>query len=211
MLTLHSGIAEGTLISAIMLTIRASSSPIRALLERECAIASSSRSFASSSRQLVGANTITPLDDIINRSTRAPGGISAQLRAQAAEKKSTATHSLHVKSSRNNIILTYTDNSKGGKVFRTISGGIDKDFKKANRSSYEAAHQAALKVFNAIEEHGKSTIRIAFNGIFGQGREAVAAALAGPEGVRIRNRIVRVEDRTPIKIGGTRAKKPRRL
>jgi small subunit ribosomal protein S11 len=194
-----------------MFPLRASTSPIRALLERECATASSSRSFGTSSLRLVGSNTITPLDDIINRSTRSPGAISSQTRAQAAEKKSTATHSLHVKSSRNNIILTYTDNSKGGKVFRTITGGIDKDFKKANRSSYEAAHQAALKVFNAIEEHGKSTIRIAFNGIFGQGREAVAAALAGPEGVRIRNRIVKVEDRTPIKIGGTRAKKPRRL
>jgi small subunit ribosomal protein S11 len=194
-----------------MLPFRASASPIRTLLERECATASSSRSFTTTSKRLTGSNTITPLDDIINRAARSPGAISSQIRAQAAEKKSSATHSLHVKSSRNNVILTYTDNSKGGKVFRTITGGIDKDFKKANRSSYEAAHQAALKVFNAIEEHGKSTIRIAFNGIFGQGREAVAAALAGPEGVRIRNRIVKVEDRTPIKIGGTRAKKPRRL
>ena len=170
----------------------------------------SARALSTTSRCLIASEPTVPLNDLI----LSGGGtipVSERTKAISKERKRTATHSLHVKSSRNNIILTYTDDSKGGKVFRTITGGIDKDFKKAHRSSYEAAHQAALKVFKAIEEHGKSTIRVAFNGIFGQGREAVAAALAGPEGIRIRPRVVKVEDRTPIKIGGTRAKKPRRL
>jgi ribosomal protein S11 len=174
------------------------------------------RYINNSSRHL--AEMTRPLDDLLAQTggqPRAAGSVSEQSKKLNHEAKNnvktTPTHSLHVKSSRNNIILTYTDDSKGGKVFRTITGGIDKDFKKAHRSSYEAAHQAALKVFKAIEEHGQSRIRVAFNGIFGQGREAVAAALAGPEGARIRTRVVKVEDRTPIKIGGTRAKKPRRL
>ncbi len=54
-------------------------------------------------------------------------------------------------------------------------------------------------------------IRVAFKGMFGQGREAVAAALVGPEGLGIKPLIYRVEDRTPIKIGGTRPRKARRL
>lgn len=54
-------------------------------------------------------------------------------------------------------------------------------------------------------------VRVAFKGLVGQGRDAVSSAIAGPEGAELRNIITRVEDRTPIKIGGTRARKPRRL
>lgn len=122
------------------------------------------------------------------------------------------------------MILAFTNDRKGHeKVFSTISGGTDKTFKKSHRSSYEAAHQAALKMFNAIEEfktskkgetqtiNGRFQIRVAFKGMFGQGREAVSAALIGPEGEDLRKMVVGVEDRTPIKIGGTRPKKARRL
>lgn len=125
------------------------------------------------------------------------------------------TNILHVQSTRNNVIMSYTDFKTGNKVMRTITAGTDKDFKKSNRSSYEAAHQAALKMFGAIKEQaGKpmtTRMVVAFKGMFGQGREAVSAALLGPEGADIRKLVVRVEDRTPIKIGGTRAKRPRRL
>lgn len=125
------------------------------------------------------------------------------------------SHVLHVQSTRNNVIMSYTDFKTGNKVMKTITGGTDKDFKKSNRSSYEAAHQAALKMFAAIKENtGKAMntrMVVAFKGMFGQGREAVSAALLGPEGSDIRRLVVRVEDRTPIKIGGTRAKRPRRL
>lgn len=54
-------------------------------------------------------------------------------------------------------------------------------------------------------------IRVAFKGLFGHGRDAAATAIGGPEGEDIRNLITRVEDRTPIKIGGTRARRPRRV
>ncbi|KAJ9104561.1 hypothetical protein QFC21_002059 [Naganishia friedmannii] len=125
------------------------------------------------------------------------------------------SHVLHVQSTRNNVIMSYTDFKTGNKVMRTVTGGTDKDFKKSNRSSYEAAHQAALKMFAAIKENTGKAVNtrmvVAFKGMFGQGREAVSAALLGPEGSDIRRLVVRVEDRTPIKIGGTRAKRPRRL
>jgi small subunit ribosomal protein S11 len=46
---------------------------------------------------------------------------------------------------------------------------------------------------------------------FGRGREAVYKALMTSEGDDVRPFITRVTDNTPIKIGGTRAKKTRRL
>lgn len=54
-------------------------------------------------------------------------------------------------------------------------------------------------------------IRVAFKGLRGFARDAAASALGGPEGTDLRNMITRIEDRTPIKIGGTRARRPRRV
>jgi small subunit ribosomal protein S11 len=127
------------------------------------------------------------------------------------------THTLTVLSSRNNAMLTFTD--KVGPLFPTITAGTGNVFRKSHRSSYEAAHQAALKMITKILDASRSfhaqgnkfQLRIAYKGLQGHGREAVHAALNGPEGEEIRNLIARVEDRTPIKIGGTRARKPRRL
>lgn len=46
---------------------------------------------------------------------------------------------------------------------------------------------------------------------FGQGRDAVSKALMTSEGEKVRKVVNRVTDKSPIKIGGTRAKKARRL
>lgn len=129
------------------------------------------------------------------------------------------THLLSVYSSRNNTLLTLSDSV--GPLFPTISGGSDKTFKKGQRSSYEAAHQAALKMFKKVSEfeaEARATrptdriwIKVAFKGLVGQGREAVSQALSGPDGADMRPLIVRVEDRTPFRIGGTRGRSPRRV
>ena len=126
------------------------------------------------------------------------------------------THTLTVTSTRNNVLLTFSDSL--GPVFPTITGGSHKTFKKAGRASFESAHQATVKVISKIidfaAERPRSaeiSLRVAFRGVFGQGREAVAAALGGPDGNEMRRLIKRLEDRTPLKIGGTRARKPRRL
>jgi small subunit ribosomal protein S11 len=135
--------------------------------------------------------------------------------------------------------LTFSDHT--GPLFPTISGGTDKTFKNSQRASYEAAHQASLKMFEKMEEYSRSTgaalapsaptgrvftspsysntsgigsrrVKVVFNGLRGgQGREAVANAIGGQEGDGIRAFIGRVEDRTGVKIGGTRGKKRRRL
>ena len=147
---------------------------------------------------------------------------------------------LTVTATRNNTSLTFADIT--GPLFPTISGGTDKTFKNSQRASYEAAHQATLKMFEKMEEYSKSTgqspvqppagrvftpsyqymgntsgigsrrVKVVFVGLRGgQGREAVANAISGQEGDGIRAFIGRVEDRTGVKIGGTRGKKRRRL
>ncbi|KZT57106.1 translational machinery component, partial [Calocera cornea HHB12733] len=86
-------------------------------------------------------------------------------------------------------------------------------FKGHNRNSFEAAHQACLAVFATVERIMSRTdvrLELRLNG-YGNGREAAIRALMGVEGERVRESVVRVTDTTPIKIGGVRAKKLRRL
>jgi small subunit ribosomal protein S11 len=117
---------------------------------------------------------------------------------------------LHCNSSRNNTITTLTQ--PDGNTIAWLSGGSC-GFKKAQRASYEAGYQCAVRMFQRIEDIAKQDpihIDLFFKG-FGQGREALQKALLSSEGENVRNLINTVTDRTPLKIGGTRAKKARRL
>ncbi|KAG6880079.1 hypothetical protein C0992_006891 [Termitomyces sp. T32_za158] len=119
-------------------------------------------------------------------------------------------YSLYCQSTRNNTITTLMDNEFHPVAF--YSGGSC-GFKKVNRSSYEAGYQCAVRMFKNIEElrnKKRLEIDIYFKG-FGQGRDALQRALMTSEGDKVRELVVSVTDRTPIKIGGTRAKKARRL
>lgn len=114
---------------------------------------------------------------------------------------------LHCQSSPNNTMTTLTD--ADGATIAWFSGGSC-GFKKGNRSTYEAGYQCAVRVFQKIEQlasnDGSIKVDMLFKG-FGQGREALKGALLSTEGERIRPLISSITDRTPIKIGGTRAKK----
>lgn len=118
---------------------------------------------------------------------------------------------LHCHSTRNNTITTLTKET--GEPMIWFSGGSC-GFKKGNRSTYEAGYQCAVRMFKWIEEYQRTVpsleIDLFFKG-FGQGREALKGALLAAEGERVRQLVVSITDRTPIKIGGTRAKKTRRL
>ena len=57
---------------------------------------------------------------------------------------------------------------------------------------------------------GDMKLEVLFNG-FGQGRDAMYRALMSDEGAAVRQLVSRLTDTTPIKIGGTRAKKARRI
>lgn len=117
---------------------------------------------------------------------------------------------LHCHSSRNNTITTLTH--PNGSTVAWYSGGSC-DFKKSQRASYEAGYQCAVRMFERIAELAKGQamyIDLFLKG-FGQGREALQKALLSAEGENVRDLIYTVTDRTPLKIGGTRAKKARRL
>ena len=117
---------------------------------------------------------------------------------------------LHCKSSHNNTIITFTNDA--GNTIAWQSGGRC-GFKGTNRASYEAGYQSAVRIFQVIQNLANRkdfNVALYFKG-FGQGRDALKTALLAVEGLYIRPLISSATDRTPIKIGGTRAKKTRRL
>lgn len=117
---------------------------------------------------------------------------------------------LHCKSTHNNTIITLTNSV--GQTISWQSGGRC-EFNGANRASYEAGYQSAVRIFRVIEDLAiEKNFKLAlFLKGFGQGRDALKTALLSVEGQNIRSLVCSITDRTPIKIGGTRSKKTRRL
>ncbi len=125
--------------------------------------------------------------------------------------RSPLRYRLHCRASRNNTMVQVTE--PDGRCVGWFSGGSLK-FKGVNRSSYEAGYQCAVAAFQIIErvvkEKGQIQVELYFRG-FGNGREAMKTALLAAEGTNVRKLVSLIQDRTPIKIGGTRAPKARRL
>ncbi|KAK4957691.1 hypothetical protein LTR10_005658 [Elasticomyces elasticus] len=150
-------------------------------------------------------------------------------------------HRLHVYATKHNTHLTLVQPSRpasassaltasptagkgqaGAKmidVLMSYSAG-NVGFRKAGRGSYDAAYQLAVFLFKQMGEKGLLVEKGIKGGIqdleivlrgFGAGREAVTKVLLGSEGRNVRGRVRRVVDATRLKLGGPRAKKPRRL
>ena len=126
------------------------------------------------------------------------------------------SYQLSVHSSQNNSIFTLTDPER--KVIFRTSPGVH-GYRKFNRSTYEASHSCATAMVRRLEEEkerlredGRDPPRIAlmFNG-FGQGREAMTTVLLSGEGTTVRNMVWMITDKTPIKVGGVRPRKAKRL
>ncbi|KAK7695605.1 hypothetical protein QCA50_000241 [Cerrena zonata] len=133
------------------------------------------------------------------------------LRAKPKEKEN-HKYNLYVQSTRNNTIATFT--RPNGNPITTVSGGKC-GFKGVRKSSYEAGYQCAVTMFSKIlamreKEGSNMKLEVLFSG-FGQGRDAMYRALMAEEGADVRKLVSRVTDTTPIKIGGTRAQKARRI
>ncbi|KAG2236665.1 hypothetical protein BDF21DRAFT_411030 [Thamnidium elegans] len=116
-----------------------------------------------------------------------------------------APHQLHINASPNNTIITLTRPT--GAPLVTTSGG-SAGFKKAARSGYEAAHQAAMQLLDKMNAKNLQVpnIHIVLKG-FGPGRDAAFKALVGGSQWNVK----RITDATPIPFGGCRPKKARRL
>ncbi|CAO3614931.1 unnamed protein product [Cunninghamella blakesleeana] len=116
-----------------------------------------------------------------------------------------APYQLHVNASFNNTIITLT--RPNGSPLITTSGGTA-GFKKAQRSGYEAAHQASVQLLEKMQTKNLQVpnIHIVLKG-FGPGRDAAFKALVAGASWNVR----RITDATPIPFGGCRPKKARRL
>src|SRR5882762_1855564 len=113
-----------------------------------------------------------------------------------------------VRGTRNKKTFTNAE----GKLRSWASGGLC-GFKHSRRGEYEAGYQCAVRIFKNIEalmETESFKLELIYKG-FGQGRQALDSALLTTEGDKIRPLICRLTDRTPLKFGGTRARKARRL
>ncbi|TFK86499.1 translational machinery component [Polyporus arcularius HHB13444] len=119
-------------------------------------------------------------------------------------------YAVSVKSTRNNTIATFA--RPDGNQLVTLTGG-KLGFKKSNRNGYEAGYQCAVGIIGAIE---KEMARVdldweLFLKGFGQGRDAILTALTTAVGEQVKPKLRRITDRTPLKIGGTRGQKTRRI
>ncbi|ORZ00201.1 hypothetical protein BCR43DRAFT_484837 [Syncephalastrum racemosum] len=114
------------------------------------------------------------------------------------------THTITINASPNNTVITLA--RPNGDPLATVSGGTA-GFKKAHRSGYEAAHQAALQLLERKQTKNWSikNIDIVLKG-FGPGRDAAFRALVADDW-----NVKRITDGTPIPFGGCRPKKARRL
>lgn len=120
-------------------------------------------------------------------------------------------YGIYCKAQRYNTIISATRPT--GHIIKTVSAGA-LGFKGVNRRSYEAGYQCATSAFKILEEalaaDSNARWQLYLNG-FGPGREAIQKAVTAAEGLAVKRKLVRVVDKTPIKIGGTRSKKMKRL
>ncbi len=122
-------------------------------------------------------------------------------------------YQIHVACTPNNTHILMC-NERGMTLKNGSWTGGSCGFKGVNRSGYEAGYQCAMRAFARVKELAREVPGARFEFLFkgfGQGRDAVFKALMTSEGDDVRPFVNRVTDNTPIKIGGTRAKKMRRL
>lgn len=140
------------------------------------------------------------------------------LRLNLSQHAVVQNYRMHVACTPNNTHIVMSDALGRPLKAGSWSGGAC-GFKGVNRSGYEAGYQCAVRAFARVKQlaqesggagAGGPRFEVLFKG-FGQGREAVFKALMTSEGDDVRPFVTRVTDNTPIKIGGTRAKKTRRL
>jgi small subunit ribosomal protein S11 len=141
-------------------------------------------------------------------------------RLDLSQHTTTQIYRIHVSCTPNNTHIVISD-PRGHPLKAGSWSGGSCGFKGVNRSGYEAGYQCAVRAFARIQQLAQeegaglgavpnARFEVLFRG-FGQGRDAVFKALMTSEGDDVRPYVLRVTDNTPIKIGGTRAKKTRRL
>lgn len=185
---------------------------------------SASRLFSSASK----ARAVETFGSVHNQRKTSP--------AKVEEKIQVFKHVLHCSFLKNNTFLTLTkvegdinwaernpNKSWNDKVlyFLTLPQKIcisqsagSVGFRKAQRGEYEASFQLSSFVFKQMIEkkylQDSGALEVVVKG-FGKGRKAFFDSLKGKEGNGIRDRITKLSDLTPIRFGGNRPAKHRRI
>ena len=123
-------------------------------------------------------------------------------RPKRKERKNVAYGVAHIKSSFNNTIITFTDQT-GATLSWASSGNVG--FKGSRKSTPYAAQVAADVAAKKAMEHGVRQIEVYVRGP-GSGREAAIRALA-----QAGMQVVSITDVTPIPHNGCRPPKRRRV
>lgn len=140
-----------------------------------------------------------------DKSNNKMGAFNVNFFASTIQSLGQTPHQIHINATFNNTIITLT--RPNGAPLVTTSGG-SAGFKKAARSGYEAAHQAALQLLEKMNAKNLQVpnVHIVLKG-FGPGRDAAFKALVSGNSWNVK----RITDATPIPFGGCRPKKARRL
>ncbi|KAL5488179.1 hypothetical protein ACEPAI_6287 [Sanghuangporus weigelae] len=156
------------------------------------------------------------LDEAARKAQEAVGGsVPDSLGGRRGKESAVPTsihYRLHVLARSKNCIMTLADENY--RRVLVVSSGRCK-FKNVAEGTYEAGYQCALRVFEFIRNEKKRRkegikLHVFVNG-FGQGRGALLKALTMSEGNGVRQLVEKLTDTTPIKVGGVRLQKARRL
>ncbi|EPX72845.1 ribosomal protein subunit S18 [Schizosaccharomyces octosporus yFS286] len=116
---------------------------------------------------------------------------------------------LHAKCLKNNTHVTLCNPDKKI-IFKASAGSCG--FRKGKRRGYDTAYTVTSRVLEQIRLKNLSieNLYVVFRG-FSQAREAVQNCLLGQEGSIIRDKIVKIMDKSAIKFGGPRGRNERRI
>ncbi|MBW3578371.1 MAG: 30S ribosomal protein S11 [Actinobacteria bacterium] len=123
-------------------------------------------------------------------------------RAKKRERKNVAHAQVHITSSFNNTIITFTDPQ--GNVIAWSSGG-NAGFKGSRKSTPFASQLAAEQATKAAYDHGVRKVDVLVRGP-GAGRETAIRTLAA-QGLEV----LSIKDITPVPHNGCRPPKRRRV
>ena len=118
------------------------------------------------------------------------------------ERKNIESGAVHIQSTFNNTIVTFTDN-QGNAISWASAGGLG--FRGSRKSTPFAAQTAAETAAKVAMEHGLKTVEVFVKGP-GSGREAAIRALQ-TVGLEVKM----IKDVTPIPHNGCRPPKRRRV
>ena len=130
----------------------------------------------------------------------APEAIKTSKRKK--NKRSVPSGKMHIKSTFNNTIISFTDNS-GGVLAQSSAGACG--FRGSKKGTAYAAQIASEKAAtSAKQQYGLSKVTVFVKGI-GQGRDTPIRALAN-----LNISVDKIVDTTPTAHGGTRPRKAKR-